>query len=368
MENLTSNNRVSRMHAPDYGYRGNLPTTFATMVLLVLVLVAISFRSFAQNITVLALDGPFFEALNQAVLKPLETRQSLATTVSLRGSSPPALHGYDVVFLSSRELADACRTNLLAPIEPGQFSFPNSTDFLSVPFEGRLRNCGVAISSYSMPIVFDKQNFSGDTPSTFRDFFDLDRFPGRRGLRMGPQGNLELALLADNVSRADLYSVLQTKEGRERAFRKLDEIRDVIYWWSDLSMIPALLSDGSIAMSTFYSDLLGNLPHGDYGIVWDGLILDMSYMAIPTTSSNPDLALQFIKFGVEPQVQLDLSSILGSGTISIIQTCSDGKCRCKGTNNCDKSCCNCNSSVLSGDFWSMHSSDILDEFEMWRMN
>ena len=63
------------------------------------------------------------------------------------------------------------------------------------------------------------------------DFFNLDAFPGKRGLRKSPKANLEMALAADGVASADIYEVLGTDEGVDRAFAKLDTIKDSVIWW-----------------------------------------------------------------------------------------------------------------------------------------
>ena len=63
------------------------------------------------------------------------------------------------------------------------------------------------------------------------DFFDLRTFPGRRGMRRVPQVNLEFALIADGVPLDQVYAVLDTPEGLNRAFRKLDTIKDQVIWW-----------------------------------------------------------------------------------------------------------------------------------------
>ena len=43
-----------------------------------------------------------------------------------------------------------------------------------------------------------------------------------------PQGNLEWALLADGVKPEEVYSLLETEAGRERAFAKLDTIKSEV--------------------------------------------------------------------------------------------------------------------------------------------
>ena len=43
--------------------------------------------------------------------------------------------------------------------------------------------------------------------------------------------NLEFALLADGVKVEDVYKVLATPEGVDRAFAKLSELKPNIQWW-----------------------------------------------------------------------------------------------------------------------------------------
>jgi hypothetical protein len=56
---------------------------------------------------------------------------------------------------------------------------------------------GVANYMFSTVMAWDTKKVTG-TP-TLADFFDIQKFPGRRMLRRSNQGMLELALLADGV-------------------------------------------------------------------------------------------------------------------------------------------------------------------------
>lgn len=61
--------------------------------------------------------------------------------------------------------------------------------------------------------------------------FDVEEFPGTRGLRRGAKFNREIALMADGVAPEDVYDELSTEEGVDRAFAKLDELKEHIQWW-----------------------------------------------------------------------------------------------------------------------------------------
>ncbi|KAG1702901.1 NAD-dependent protein deacetylase [Nymphon striatum] len=90
-------------------------------------------------------------------------------------------------------------------------------------------------------------------PKTMADFFDTAKFPGKRGLRKGAKVNLEFALIADGVAAADVYSVLETPEGVDRAFAKLDTIKGDVVWWEAGAQPPQMLADGEVALTTAYN-------------------------------------------------------------------------------------------------------------------
>ena len=59
----------------------------------------------------------------------------------------------------------------------------------------------------------------------------MAKYPGKRGLRKGVQGNLEIALMADGVAPGDVYRTLRGSDGVARAFRKLDQLKPYLVFW-----------------------------------------------------------------------------------------------------------------------------------------
>ena len=69
-------------------------------------------------------------------------------------------------------------------------------------------DCGVGAAIANLVLAWDRDKFPA-TP-TWADFWDVAKYPGKRGLRKGVRGNLEIALIADGVAPADVYKVLAT--------------------------------------------------------------------------------------------------------------------------------------------------------------
>jgi hypothetical protein len=56
-------------------------------------------------------------------------------------------------------------------------------------------------------------------------------------MRKTAKYSLEIALLADGVPPGDVYKVLSTPSGVDRAFKKLDELKPEIVWWTNVSQV-----------------------------------------------------------------------------------------------------------------------------------
>ena len=103
-------------------------------------------------------------------------------------------------------------------------------------------------------------------PKTIADLFDTKKFPGKRGLWKNPATNLEFALMADGVAPADVYKLLSTKEGVNRAFKKLDTIKKDIVWWEAGAQAPQLLASGEVTMTTAWNGRIFRRQQGRQGV------------------------------------------------------------------------------------------------------
>ena len=100
---------------------------------------------------------------------------------------------------------------------------------------------------------------------------DLEKFP-ERGLQKSPFVNLEWALVADGVDIKDVYTVLATPEGVDRAFAKLDTIKKDVVWWEAGAQPPQLLSDGQVILTSAWNGRIYSAAHADkkpFVVLWD---------------------------------------------------------------------------------------------------
>lgn len=209
---------------------------------------------------------------------------------------------WDVVDIETIDLERACSEGLLEEIPhdillTGADGSDPIDDFIPEALENE---CGIGQMIWSTVFAFNDETI-GNTPAvSIEDIFDLEKIPGKRGLRKRPQVNLEWALIADGVPLEEVYDVLTTPEGQARAFAKLDTIKDEVVWFDSWSQAPQLLNDGGAVLvqsahGRFYDAIAQeNKP---FTIVWDGHIYDLDVWSIVKGSPNKEEALEFIAYG-----------------------------------------------------------------------
>lgn len=224
---------------------------------------------------------------------------------------------WDLVDLEPSDVARACDEGLLEDIDhdilpAAPDGTPAAEDFL----EGTLMPCAVPEIVWSTVYAYDSGKFEGDKPQTIADFFNLEQFPGKRGLRKSPLVNMEWALMADGVPHEEIYAMLETDEGRERAFAKLDTIKPSVVWWEAGAQPPQMLADGEVVMTSAYNGRLFNAIAKEkkpFVIVWDGQVWALDLWAIPKGAPNLEAALEFVKFSTDTQRLADQARWISYG-------------------------------------------------------
>ncbi|MCE6953088.1 ABC transporter substrate-binding protein [Cereibacter sphaeroides] len=284
-------------------------------ILLSTALAGFALPAAADEIAVLGWGGAYTVSQVEAYHKPF-TAKTGTTVVSVDTDNPATPikaqveSGNVTTDVASVEYADAvrlCDEGLLEQIDPAMLApapdgSPATDDFLP----GSIADCFVATDVFSTVMAYDKSKFAeGAAPAKLADFFDLEKFPGKRGMRKSAKVNLEMALLADGVPAAEVYDLLGTPEGIDRAFKKLDTIKDQIVWWEAGAQPPQLLADGEVAMTIAYNGRIFNAAISEnkpFEIVWDGQVYEFEGWVIPKGAPNLEKAKEFVTFstGSEP--------------------------------------------------------------------
>ena len=274
----------------------------------------------AQAITAVGWGGAYGRAVQLGVNRPFSEATGIRVRVEdyngglaqIRAQVEVGNIQWDVVDLEMADAVRGCDEGVLEPIDiatlpAGPDGTPAEDDFVA---EG-LTECGIGLIYWSTVYAYNAEHMEGARPTTIEDFFDLEKFPGRRGMRRIPQANLEFALMADGVHRDSIYTTLDTPEGLDRAFRKLETIKDQVVWWEAGAQPPQMLADGEVVMSTAYNGRIFNaqmLEAQPLVIVWDGQLLDVNVLGIVAGTPRMDLAKQYLTFATTAESQARIGS------------------------------------------------------------
>ncbi len=269
----------------------------------------------AQQITVINFGGANASAQKKAYYDPFEKAGTKVIAVEYNGEQAKIKAmvetkkvTWDVVEVESPDVARGCDEGLFEKIDYSKIG--GKADFLPAA----VTECGVGIFVWSTVMAYNADKLK-EGPKTWADFFDTKKFAGKRGMRKGARYNLEFALMADGVKSADVYKVLATSAGAERAFKKLTELKPSIQWWEAGAQPPQFLVAGDVSISTVYNGRIdaANREGKNLKISWTGGIYDLDYWVIPKGSPNKDAALKFIAFASTADAQAEYAKNIAYG-------------------------------------------------------
>src|SRR5262245_16993415 len=147
---------------------------------------------------------------------------------------------WDVVQVETAEMIRGCEEGVFAELDWSKL--PSQSSFI----DHAATRCGVGTGVWAVVVAYNGDRLKGREPTSMADFWDTKKWPGKRGMRQGPKLNLEIALMADGVPRAEVYKVLNTPAGVNRAFAKLDQIKPLVQWWKAGAQAPEWLVAGDV--------------------------------------------------------------------------------------------------------------------------
>lgn len=265
----------------------------------VAILAAGSATAVARDLTVVARGETLPAALTDAYLNPFTDVTGVRAAAvtwdggidALRDQLKAPDNAWDLVLTDSDELASGCSEGIF---EKTDWAMVGGRDHYQ-PWA--VTDCGVGAMLTNTVLAWDKDKFPA-TP-TWADFWDVAKYPGKRGLRKDVRGALEIALLADGVAPADIYKTLASKDGVERAFQKLDQLRPYIVWWQNGAEAAKILGSGDVLMTSAPSSAIttaARLDSRNFGLQFGSSLYDVLSWAIPKGSPNLRAAQQFVYF------------------------------------------------------------------------
>ena len=171
--------------------------------------------------------------------------------------------------------------------------------------------CGAPLLTYSTAIYYNTETYPGPTgPTGCKDFFDTERYPGKRSVRSSPLPNplIECALLADGVPPDELYPL-----DLDRAFEKIESIKDDLVFWNTGADSEQLMASGEVEMILAWNgrayaaiaeqDANFAPAYGESLLIYDALV-------VPKGVKDPDEAMKLVGSMMEPERQAKLTTLI----------------------------------------------------------
>ena len=263
----------------------------------------------ADELTITSWGGAYSESQRKAYYEPYVAAGNKITEAEYNGEVAKIKAmveanaiTWDVIDVDTATALQGCAEGALETIDWAKLGLDRAK-FIGA----ELMECAVPTIVYGTVFGYDTSKLA-EGPTTINDFFDIAKFPGKRGIQKNPTVNLEWALIADGVDAKDVYTTLSTPEGVDRAFKKLDTIKSEIIFWEAGAQAPQLLADGQVVMTSAWNGRLQGAIDKDkkpFKIVWDHQGLDWDWWAITKGTPKIEEAYRFVTFasGVGPQAE-----------------------------------------------------------------
>jgi putative spermidine/putrescine transport system substrate-binding protein len=258
--------------------------------------------------------GDAMKAYDQAYGVPFQ--KDTGITVKQDGTGPTE-GGITAQFKSGKPTWDIVDADPFSAISLGKQGMIEPIDYKVVD-KAKFRpgfGWDYAASTYffSYVIAYDSSKFGDKVPTGMADFFDVQKFPGKRSLYKWGAGMWEAALLADGVAPEKLYPL-----DLKRAHDKIAAFKDnIASYWGGGAESQQVLQSGDASMALIWStraSILEQDSNGQIKFIWDqGLISPGAMAVIKNNPGGKDNAMKFIASSQDPQKQLVMFNMLGQG-------------------------------------------------------
>ena len=273
--------------------------------------------AFAEGDVVFASwGGSFQDALRSAMLDPASKALNVTvkedTTNGIQDVRAQITAGAVAWDVTEQDLPSCETLSREGSLEPIDYSIVDTT---GIP-EELIHENYIGFINFTKVIAYRKEDFGDNGPSNWAEFWDLENFPGKRGMHGKVNYNLEAALMADGVAKGDVYDVLATDEGKARAWAKLGEIApEVTVWYRGGSQSAQLLRDGEVDVIHMGHNRVESVIGSGIEVAYafDGGTMDVDCLLVPKGAPNKDNAMQLINelLSAEAQARLAVTMPLG---------------------------------------------------------
>jgi putative spermidine/putrescine transport system substrate-binding protein len=218
----------------------------------------------------------------------------------------------DIIIMSGYQAAIAGSEGMLEPLD---YKTINASDF--VP--GTAAPYCIGIYGYAAVMAWNTKTYPNEAPASWADFWNVEKFPGKRAMRSDAEAQVEMALLADGVAPGDIYKMLGTEDGIKRAVDKVAQLKPSIsVWWSSGAQHSQLMKDGEVDMSTGWNGRFETAKQagGPVNYTYNQGILAYDCFAVTKGSKHKAEAMKMINEMSSAESQAGLTKYVSYGPLN----------------------------------------------------
>jgi len=170
---------------------------------------------------------------------------------------------------------------------------------------------GIGNYIYANVLTYNTKKWGGMVPETWKDVWDVKKFPGKRAFRNEPDGQLEAALMADGVPMDKIYP-MDTK----RALDMLKKIKEHAFFYNVIADGQNAFRTGEAHLGLLLNTRAWPLKQDTKGLcdwTWNQGISWGACWMIPKGATGGKATSEFINVTLEPEGQAQLLKTNGYG-------------------------------------------------------
>ena len=264
-------------------------------------------------VTYFTYGGAWKQAIAQAFFDPFTKKTGIPvqyqepyTFAKLRAMHEAKAQQIDIVGVNGMDVYIAARVKMISPIDWSVVD-KSALDPQQLHHENV-----IGCASQSMNLCYSKRKWPGDqTPKSRADFWNVEKFPGRRALRRDALWTMEAAAKADGI-KDDAFYPLDV----DRVFRTLDRIKPHIKtWWSDNSQAQQLMEQEEVDLIYMTNGRATQsiLDHkAPFEMIWNEAIYagHAEGWIVPAGCPNPKGGMKALDFIGRPEYQAVFARLL----------------------------------------------------------
>lgn len=268
-----------------------------------------------KSLTICTWGGSTGEAMRKGYWAPLEERFG----IQVIDDSPPLNPKIVAMVESGDTIWDMADIAAFKSYALGAAGYLEKIDYSNIDTthlpKSVIHDWGVPSYTYGSPYILRTDRFS-DTPQDVTAIFDMETFPGRRGLQDDPVDSVVYGCLAAGMKMSEIYPM--TDEKLAVGYAELDKIKAEVVYWKSAAQSQQLIANNDVAQMIIWNGRIASLV--DEGVPvhaeWNRAQIGAQTWGIPKGSKNKQLAELVIAWWVAAEHNANLANAVAYGPVN----------------------------------------------------